>query len=84
MFVVAEGMATVRRAGRAVQPRGRPEDGPAHSGGFPTVVGTAIPSVWHDDRYDVIWTLTLDPVAGRYVFGQVPQQLLDGDTDMVI
>jgi hypothetical protein len=57
---------------------------PALVAGFPTVAGTAIPSVWHDDRYDVISTLTLDPVAGRYVFGQVRQQLLDGDTDTVI
>jgi hypothetical protein len=45
--------------------------------------GTAIPSVWPDDRYDVIWTPTLDPVAGHYVFGQI-QQLLDGATDTVI
>jgi hypothetical protein len=57
---------------------------PALVAGFPTVDGTAIPSVWPDDRFDVIWTLTLDPVAGRYVFGQVPQQLLDGDTNTVI
>ena len=57
---------------------------PALVAGFPTVAGTAIPSVWPDDRYDVIWTLTLDPVVGRYVFGQVPQQLLDSDTDTVI
>jgi hypothetical protein len=40
--------------------------------------------VWPDDRFDVTWTLTLDPVAGRYVFGQVPQQLLDGDASTVI
>jgi hypothetical protein len=57
---------------------------PALVQSIPTVDGAAIPSVWPDDRYDVIWTLTLDPVAGRYVFGQVPQQLLDGDTDTVI
>jgi hypothetical protein len=57
---------------------------PALVQGIPTVDGTAIPAAWPDDRYDVIWTLTLDPVAGRYMFGQVPQQLLDGDTDRVI
>jgi hypothetical protein len=51
---------------------------------IPTVDGTAIPAVWPDDRYDVIWSFTLDPVTGRYVFGQVPQQLLDGDADTVI
>jgi hypothetical protein len=50
----------------------------------PAAAGTAIPSVWPDDRCDVVWTLRLDPVVGRYVFGQVPQQLLDGDTDTVI
>jgi hypothetical protein len=26
----------------------------------------------------------MSPIAGRYVFGQVPQQLLDGDSDTVI
>ena len=45
--------------------------------------GTAIPSVRPDDSNDVIRTPTLEPVAGRYLFGQVPQQLLDGDTDTV-
>jgi hypothetical protein len=30
------------------------------------------------------WTFSLDPATGRYVFGQVPQQLLVGDTDTVI
>jgi hypothetical protein len=52
--------------------------------GMPTVDGTAIPSRWPGNRYDVIWTRTLDPAAGRYAFGQVPQRLLDGDTDKVI
>ena len=45
---------------------------------------TTIPSAWPGDRFDVIWTFTLDPATGRYVFGQVPQQLLLGDTDTVI
>jgi hypothetical protein len=57
---------------------------PALVQGFPTVDGAAIPALWPDDRYDVIWTFSVDPVAGRYVFGQVPQQLLDGDSDTVI
>lgn len=57
---------------------------PALVAGFPTVDGAAIPAVWPDDRYDVIWTFSLDPAAGRYAFGQVPQQLLDGDSDAVI
>ena len=52
--------------------------------GIPTVDGTVIPAVWPDDRFDVIWTFTLDRDGARYVFGQVPQQLLGGDTDTVI
>jgi hypothetical protein len=57
---------------------------PALVQGFPTIDGTAIPPAWPDDRYDVIWTFTIDGVSGRYVFGQVPQQLLDGDSATVI
>jgi hypothetical protein len=57
---------------------------PALVQGIPTVDGTAIPAVWPDDRYDIIWTFALYPDGGHYVFGQVPQQLLDGDSDTVI
>jgi hypothetical protein len=57
---------------------------PALVRGVPTVDGTAVPAVWPDDRYDVIWTFSLNPATGRYVFNQVPEQLLDGDTDTVI
>lgn len=57
---------------------------PALVQSFPTIDGTAIPGAWPDDRYDVIWTFSSGPVAGGYVFGQVPQQLLDGDSDTVI
>lgn len=57
---------------------------PALVRGIPTVDGTAVPAVWPDDRYDVIWTFSLNPATGRYVFNQVPEQLLDGDTDTVI
>lgn len=57
---------------------------PALVRGIPTVDGTVIPAVWPDDRFNVIWTLTLDRDGARYVFGQVPQQLLGGDTDTVI
>jgi hypothetical protein len=56
---------------------------PALARSFPTVDAT-IPTVWPDDRFDVIWTFSLDPTTGRYVFGQVPQQLLEGDTDTAI
>lgn len=57
---------------------------PALVRGIPTVDGTAVPAVWPDDRYDVIWTFSLNPATARYVFNQVPEQLLDGDTDTVI
>jgi hypothetical protein len=57
---------------------------PALAPAVPTLDATTIPSAWPGDRFDVIWTFTLDPAAGRYVFGQVPQQLLVGDTDTVI
>jgi hypothetical protein len=57
---------------------------PALVQGIPTVDGTAIPAVWPDDRYDIIWTFALYPDGGHYVFGQVPQQLLDDDSDTVI
>src|ERR1700759_215574 len=43
---------------------------PALVAGFPTVDGTAIPSVWPDDRFDVIWTVTLNPAGGNYVVSQ--------------
>jgi hypothetical protein len=59
---------------------------PALASALPTVSGTVIPAPWPDGRFDVIWTFTL--VSGsnptRYTFGQVPQQLLSGDTDTVI
>jgi hypothetical protein len=57
---------------------------PALVRGIPSVDRSAIPAVWPGDRFDVIWTFTLDRDSGRYVFGQVPQQLLGGDTDTVI
>jgi len=57
---------------------------PALVAGFPTVEGTAIPGRWPDDRFDVIWVFTVNPVGGNYVFSQVPQQLLDGDANTVI
>jgi hypothetical protein len=59
---------------------------PALASSLPTTPGTAIPQKWPGDRFDVIWTFTLVPAAspGRYTFGQIPQQLLSGDTDTVI
>jgi len=57
---------------------------PALAQAIPAVDATAIPTVWPGNRFDVIWTFSLDPATRRYVFGQVPQQLLIGDTDTVI
>jgi len=59
---------------------------PALASSLPAIPGTAIPQTWPGDRFDVIWTFTLVPEAtpAQYTFGQVPQQLLSGDTDTVI
>ncbi len=59
---------------------------PALASSLPTILGTAIPQTWPGDRFDVIWTFTLVPGANpaQYTFGQIPQQLLSGDTDTVI
>ena len=59
---------------------------PALASALPTVQGTVIPAPWPGDRFDVIWTFTLDAGSSpaQYTFGQIPQQLLSGDTDTVI
>jgi hypothetical protein len=57
---------------------------PALAQAIPTVDATTIPTKWPGERFDVIWTFALDAATGRYAFGQVPQQLLEGDTDTVI
>ena len=57
---------------------------PALAQAIPTLEATTIPTVWPGDRFDVIWTFALDPATRRYAFGQVPQQLLEGDTDTMI
>ncbi len=59
---------------------------PAIATALPTVPGTVISQPWPGNRFDVIWMFTL--VAGttpaQYTFGQIPQQLLSGDTDTII
>ena len=59
---------------------------PALASSLPAVPGTVIPQQWPGDRFDVIWTFTLVPGSARpqYTFGQIPQQLLSGDTDTTI
>ena len=46
----------------------------------------AIPPTWDGARFDVIWAFTLVPgsAPAQYTFGQIPQQLLSGDSDTVI
>lgn len=41
--------------------------------------GGPIPSEWPGDRFDVVWSFTLDPGTGTYAFEQIPQLLLAGD-----
>jgi hypothetical protein len=59
---------------------------PVIASALPAVNSADIPQKWPGDRYDVIWAFTLDPGAGapRYSFGQIPQQLLAGDSATVI
>jgi hypothetical protein len=59
---------------------------PALASSLPAIPGTVIPQQWPGDRFDVIWTFTLIPgsIPAQYVFGQIPQQLLPGDTTAII
>jgi hypothetical protein len=61
---------------------------PAIGAALPTVSGTQIPAAWPGDRFDVIWSFTLQPQLGdspaEYVFSQIPQQLLAGDGATII
>jgi hypothetical protein len=59
---------------------------PDIASGLPLADGTAIPRKWPGDRYDLIWSFTLEPASGpaRYAFGQLPQLLLAGDAATVI
>jgi hypothetical protein len=38
-----------------------------------------VPTVWPDDRYDVIWVLEPEPATGALVLRQLPELLLEGD-----
>jgi hypothetical protein len=59
---------------------------PELASALPVTSGTVIPQKWPPSRFDVIWTFTLVPGPGpaRYVFSQIPQQLLSGDLATVI
>jgi hypothetical protein len=58
---------------------------PALARAVPTPPETVIPSAWPGKRFDLIWCFTRVPgTTELYTFTQVPQQLLNGDTDTVI
>jgi len=40
---------------------------------------TAIPQVWPEERFDLIWVFDRDRPSAKYRFKQVPQRLLMGD-----
>ncbi|MBV8634978.1 MAG: hypothetical protein JO002_10845 [Burkholderiaceae bacterium] len=45
---------------------------------------TSVPQTWPGDRFDLVWVFDWDHANKRYVFSQVPQQLLAGDLPSVI
>ena len=40
---------------------------------------TTAPSVWPEERYDMIWVFDLNRSSSSYTLTQVPQELLGGD-----
>jgi hypothetical protein len=59
---------------------------PAIAAALPTVSGTQIPAAWPGHRFDLIWSFSLDTGASSttYVFSQIPQQVLSGDSATII
>lgn len=59
---------------------------PAIATALPTVPGTQIPAAWPGDRFDLIWSFTLQTGTGTpaYQFTQIPQQLLAGDAATIV
>ena len=47
--------------------------------GFPIANPEDVPSVWPDDRFDMIWILRREPDQTTYTFSSVDQRLLSGD-----
>jgi hypothetical protein len=58
---------------------------PAIAAALPTVSGTQMPDAWPGNRFDLIWSFSLDTGASStaYVFSQIPQQVLAGDAATV-
>jgi hypothetical protein len=54
---------------------------PAIATALPNVAPTP-PAAWPDDRYDLVWVLT--PAADGWSFHQIPELLLDGDSNQSI
>jgi hypothetical protein len=54
---------------------------PAVATALPNVAPTP-PAAWPDDRYDLVWVLT--PAADGWSFHQIPELLLDGDSNQSI
>jgi hypothetical protein len=59
---------------------------PAIGTALPTVAGTQIPAAWPGDRFDLIWSFSLQTGASTaaYQFNQIPQQVLAGDAPTII
>jgi hypothetical protein len=59
---------------------------PAIAAALPTVSGTQIPAAWPGHRFDLIWSFSLNTGASSttYVFSQIPQQVLSGDSATII
>ena len=59
---------------------------PAIAAALPTISGTQIPAAWPGDRFDLIWSFSLQPGASSttYAFSQIPQQVLSGDSATII
>ena len=55
---------------------------PAIAAALPAVSGTQIPAAWPGDRFDLIWSFRLEAGTSStsYVFSQIPQQVLAGDS----
>lgn len=59
---------------------------PSIATALPTVSGTQIPAAWPGDRFDLIWSFSLQTGASKaaYLFNQIPQQVLAGDAPTII
>jgi hypothetical protein len=59
---------------------------PAIAAALPTVSDTQIPAAWPGDRFDLIWSFTLQTgtPTPAYQFTQIPQQLLAGDAPTIV